>query len=99
MLALGMMVGGLAPNEKIAGVLASVLYFPMLLLSGTTLPYEVMPETMQRVADVLPLTQGVKLLKATSLGLPVDQAVVPVAVMAVWAVVCTVIAVRFFKWE
>lgn len=99
MLALGMMVGGLAPNEKIAGVLASVLYFPMLLLSGTTLPYEVMPDTMQRVADVLPLTQGVKLLKATSLGLPVDQAVVPVAVMAVWAVVCTVIAVRFFKWE
>lgn len=98
-LALGMMVGGLAPNEKIAGVLTSVLYFPMLLLSGTTLPYEVMPETVQRVADVLPLTQGVKLLKATSLGLPVDQAIVPVVVMAVWAVVCTVIAVRFFKWE
>ena len=54
---------------------------------------------MQRGADLLPLTQGVKLLKATSLGLPVDQAVVPVAIMAVWAAVCTVIAVRFFKWE
>lgn len=99
MLALGMMVGGLAPNEKIAGVLASVLYFPMLLLSGTTLPYEVMPTTLQRVADVLPLTQGVKLLKATSLGLPMDQAIIPVVVMAVWAVVCTAVAVRFFKWE
>ena len=99
MLALGMMVGGLAPNEKIAGVLASVLYFPMLLLSGTTLPYEMLPTAVQRVADLLPLTQGVKLLKATSLGLPVDQAIVPVVIMAVWAVVCTVIAVRFFKWE
>ena len=82
MLALGMMVGGLAPNEKVAGVLASLLY-----------------QAVQRVADLLPLTQGVKLLKATSLGLPVDQAVVPVAIMAVWAAVCTVIAVRFFKWE
>ena len=91
MLALGMMVGGLAPNEKVAGVLASLLYFPMLLLSGTTLPYEMMPTAVQRGADLLPLTQGVKLLKATSLGLPVDQAVVPVAIMAVW--------VRFFKWE
>ena len=99
MLALGMMVGGLAPNEKVAGVLASLLYFPMLLLSGTTLPYEMMPTAVQRGADLLPLTQGVKLLKATSLGLPVDQAVVPVAIMAVWAAVCTVIAVRFFKWE
>ena len=48
MLALGMMVGGLAPNEKVAGVLASLLYFPMLLLSGTTLPYEMMPTAVQR---------------------------------------------------
>ena len=57
------------------------------------------PTAVQRGADLLPLTQGVKLLTATSLGLPVDQAVVPVAIMAVWAAVCTVIAVRFFKWE
>ena len=97
MLALGMMVGGLAPNEKVAGVLASLLYFPRC--RRTTLPYEMMPTAVQRGADLLPLTQGVKLLKATSLGLPVDQAVVPVAIMAVWAAVCTVIAVRFFKWE
>jgi len=58
-----------------------------------------MPQAVQRVADLLPLTQGVKLLKATSLGLPADQAVVPVVVMAAWAVVCTAVAVRFFKWE
>ena len=32
-------------------------------------------------------------------GLPADQAVVPVVVMAAWAVVCTAVAVRFFKWE
>ena len=71
----------------------------MLLLSGTTLPYEMMPTAVQRVAVLLPLTQGVKLLKATSLGLPVDQAVVPVVIMVAWAAVCTAIAVRFFKWE
>lgn len=65
----------------------------------STLPYEVLPTAVQRVADVLPLTQGVKLLKATSLGLPVDQVVVPVVVMVAWAVVCSVIAVRYFKWE
>ena len=98
-LALGMMVGGLAPNEKVASVLACVMYFPMMLLSGATIPYEMMPQAVQRVADLLPLTQGVKLLKATSLGLPADQAVVPVVVMAAWAVVCTAVAVRFFKWE
>ncbi len=42
----------------------------MLIFSGATPPYEVMPAALQKVADVLPLTQGIKLLKATSLGLP-----------------------------
>lgn len=98
-LALGMMVGGLAPNEKVASVFACVMYFPMMLLSGTTIPYEMMPQAVQRIADLLPLTQGVKLLKATSLGLPADQAVVPVVVMAAWAIICAAAAVRFFKWE
>ncbi len=99
MFSIGLLVGGLAPNIKIASVAASLLYFPMLIFSGTTLPYEVMPAALQRVADVLPLTQGIKLLKAASLGLPVGGVFVPIAVMLVIAVVCTGIALRFFKWE
>lgn len=58
-----------------------------------------LPTAVQRAADLLPLTQGVKLLKATSLGLPLDQAIVPVLVLAAWAVMCAAVAVRFFKWE
>lgn len=96
---IGMMVGGVAPNTKIAGIIASVLYFPMLIFSGATLPYEVMPQALRKIADVLPLTQGIKLLKAASLGLPVDSVFVPIIVMAVLAFICIVISLRFFKWE
>lgn len=48
MFSIGVMVGGIAKNSKIAGVIASALYFPMLIFSGATLPYEVMPDSMQR---------------------------------------------------
>jgi len=96
---IGMMVGGIAPNTKIAGIIASILYFPMLIFSGATLPYEVMPPALQKIADVLPLTQGIKLLKAASLGLPVDSVFVPIIVMAALAVICIAISLRFFKWE
>ena len=96
---IGMMVGGIAPNTKIAGVLASILYFPMLIFSGATLPYEVMPETLQKVADVLPLTQGIKLLKAASLGLPMDSVFLPILIMVALAVICIGISIKFFKWE
>ena len=99
MFSIGMMVGGIAPNTKMAGVIASILYFPMLIFSGATLPYEVMPVKLQKVADILPLTQGIKLLKAASLGLSADNVRLPIIIMVVLAVICIGISIRFFKWE
>ncbi|TCL54580.1 ABC-2 type transport system permease protein [Kineothrix alysoides] len=99
MFSIGLLVGGLAPNTKIAGVAASLLYFPMLIFSGATLPYEIMPAGLQKAANMLPLTQGIKLLKAASLGLPIDSVFIPVVVMIIIAVICVTISLRFFKWE
>ena len=99
MFSIGLLVGGIAPNTKIASAAASLLYFPMLIFSGATLPYEVMPAVLQKAADVLPLTQGIKLLKAASLGLPIGSVFIPVIVMIVIAVICAAISLRFFKWE
>lgn len=99
MFSIGLLVGGLAPNTKIASAIASLLYFPMLIFSGATLPYEVMPAALQKVADVLPLTQGIKMLKAASLGLPMDRVIIPVVVMIVLTVICMSMSLRFFKWE
>lgn len=99
MFSIGLMVGGIAPNTKIAGAIASVLYFPMLIFSGATLPYEVMPPILQKVADILPLTQGIKLLKASSLGLQAESIFLPTIIMVVISVICIGIAVNFFRWE
>ncbi len=99
MFSIGLLVGGIAPDMKIASAAASLLYFPMLIFSGATLPYEVMPAVLQKAADILPMTQGIKLLKAASLGLPMDSVLIPFIVMIVIAVICISISVRFFKWE
>ncbi len=99
MFSIGFMVGGLAKNTKIAGVIASVLYFPMLIFSGATLPYEVMPIALQKVADILPLTQGIKLLKSASLNLNIDNVILPILVISILAVVCIGVSIKFFRWE
>ncbi|HHV08929.1 MAG TPA: ABC transporter permease [Clostridiales bacterium] len=99
MFSIGLLVGGIAPNMKIASAAASLLYFPMLIFSGATLPYEVMPVALQKTVNILPLTQGIKLLKATSLSLPIDGVFLPVIVMLVVAVICITISLRFFRWE
>lgn len=99
MFSIGILVGGIAPNGKIASVVASILYFPMLIFSGATLPYEIMPVTLQKVSDILPLTQGIKLLKAISLGLPMDSVLVSVFIMTIIAIICIGVSIQFFRWE
>lgn len=97
--AIGMVVASVAPNSQMAGIIASVIYFPMIFLSGATIPYEIMPKTMQTISNFMPLTQGIKLLKAVSLGEPVTNAMTSLLVMLIIAVVGIVVSVRFFKWE
>ena len=99
MFSIGMMVGGLAKNSKVAGIMASILYFPMLVFSGATLPYEVMPTAMQKIVDIMPLTQGIKILKSATLNLPMDNVILSIIVMIVIAILCIFVAIKFFKWE
>lgn len=96
---IGMMVAAVSPNMKTTNVLCSVLYFPMLIFSGATLPYEVMPPILQRISDFMPLTQGIKLLKSTSLGLPLTSTLLPIIVMTAISLVCIGISIKCFKWE
>lgn len=98
-LSIGMMVGGVAKNSKSASVIACILYFPMLIFSGATLPFEVMPAVMQKIVSVFPMTQGIMLMKSTFLGLPTQNAWFSIVVMVAVTAVCTGIAVKFFKWE
>lgn len=98
-LSIGMLVGGIAKNSKSASVIASLLYFPMLIFSGATLPYEVMPRTMQIIVNIFPMTQGIKILKAATLGQAIENTWFPAAIILAVAVVCIVSSIKFFKWD
>ena len=98
-LSVGMLVGGVAKDVKQASVIASILYFPMLIFSGTTLPIEVMPLGMQRIVSLFPLTQGITMMKNAFLGIGMGSALLPVCVMLGLTALCVGLAIRFFRWE
>jgi len=99
MFSIGIMVGGISKDSKIAGVIASVLYFPMLIFSGATIPYEVMPNIMKKIVDILPLTQGIKILKSAVLGQSIENMIIPIFIMLIITAICSVVAIKCFKWE
>ena len=96
---IGMLAGGVAKDTKQASVIASILYFPMLIFSGTTLPIEVMPKAMQKIVSLFPLTQGITMMKNAFIGADTGSMLLPVCVMLGLTALCTVPSIRCFRWE
>lgn len=99
MYSLGMILASLCKTLKIANVVTTFVYFPMLFLSGATIPYELFPSFLQNVANVLPLTHGIRLLKDISLGVSSDQSWLSILLLVIFIVAGTVTSIVSFKWE
>lgn len=99
MFSIGLLMASLCRTIKSVNAVTSLVYFPMLFLSGATIPYELFPSGLQKVADVLPLTQGIKLMKAVSMGLEMDSVWKIVVLLVGITLICSVISVKTFRWE
>ena len=98
MFSIGLMVASLCRTTKSMNVATSLLYFPMLLFSGATIPVEVFPKWFQMIAKLMPLGIGIDLLKSVSLGC-YDNIVVPAITLIAITAICGTIAVKTFRWE
>lgn len=96
---LGMLIAGLAPNMRTATAIAYLVFFPMLFLTGATLPIEIMPKLMQDIASILPVTHVVRAMKAVWLGGALSAVSTSLLILAGIAVVCFFLSFRFFRWE
>jgi ABC-2 type transport system permease protein len=75
------------------------IFYPMIFLSGAALPRDLLPESVRQAAVVLPLTQVVSLLQSLWMGDGWSAHVADTVVLALWACVATIVAVRSFRWE
>ena len=98
MFSIGLMVASLCRTTKSMNVATSLLYFPMLLFSGATIPAEVFPAGLRVVSGWMPLGVGIRLLKSVSIGC-YDGMTISVMVLTAITVICGIIAVKTFRWE
>ena len=99
MFSIGLLVASICKTARSMSVATTVLYFPMLLFSGATIPYELFPKRMQLVADVMPLGMGIRLMKAASMGTAVEAVLPQLLILILIAVGCSFVAVKTFRWE
>ena len=98
MFSIGLMAASLCRTTKSMNVATSLLYFPMLLFSGATIPAEVFPAGLRAVAKLMPLGVGIDLLKSVSMGC-YDRITLPVITLMAITLICGTIAVKTFRWE
>ena len=98
MFSIGLMIASLCRTTKSMNVATSLVYFPMLLFSGATIPAEVFPAQFQAMAKLMPLGVGIDVLKSVSVG-RYDKMAIPVIILTAITAICGTISVRTFRWE
>ena len=99
MFSVGYLIAGLAPGARSAQVIGMVIFYPMMFLSGSSIPLEVMPEAVQRVSNFIPLTYVVRLLRGLWFGESWGEYKIETVILGAILVLCTALASRFFRWE
>jgi ABC-2 type transport system permease protein len=97
---LGIGVAALIKSAEGASAVVNAIYLPASFIAGAFFSPEHFPQVLRAIADVLPLTYFLRLIRNVMLH---DQAIwtqgTNVAVIAAWGLLGVVFAVRYFRWE
>lgn len=96
---LGFVLAGLLRTARSAQVMAMVLYYPMIFLSGAAIPRWVLPDGVKEYGQILPLTHVVNLLIGLWMGEPWSAHLKEVIVLTAMMVVCLIVSAKTFRWE
>lgn len=100
MRSMGGIIAAVANSMAESQIIIQCLYFPMMLLSGATVPITILPPWVQSLVQFIPAThlvtglQGI-LLRQESL---LDNWK-PVVALIITACACTLISLKVFRWE
>jgi ABC-2 type transport system permease protein len=96
---LGYALAGLVPSTRAVVLVGNVVLYPMVIFSGAVVPLEIMPDVVQTIAQFLPLTHLVALLRGLWFGQAWGDLLTEVAVLAGVAIAGMVVIARTFRWE
>ena len=99
-MSLGLLAGAVTRSTEGAVNAANFVVLPMAFLSGSFFPLDAAPQWLQTVSQALPLRHlNEGMLDVMVRGEGPSAALAPIGVLALFAVVVTLVAARLFRWE
>lgn len=97
LLAVGLLIGAVAPTASSGQGIGMILYFPLLFFAGVYIPLQVMPQGVRTISSYTPAGAAVQALSdGWAGGVPKSSSLL---VMAAYAVVAGSLAVWLFRWD
>jgi ABC-2 type transport system permease protein len=97
MFGMGLLITSLARSPQVAGVMGTVLLYPLLFFAGMWTPKQNLSPTLQHIGNYTPLNAAAQAMDAAMQGhFPPTR---PLLVMATYAVIFGAVAIRLFRWE
>jgi ABC-2 type transport system permease protein len=98
--ALGVALSSVVRSAEGASAVVNAIYLPVSFISGAFFSPASFPAFLEAIADVLPLTYFIELVRNVMLhGSQLWDEPTAVAVIAAWGAFGLVVAVRSFRWE
>lgn len=99
-LCLGFGLGSIAKTQQSVQAIGNILIFPQMFLSGIFYPIERLPEFIQPLASMLPLSYVANALREISInGLSLVEILPDLAGIGVWIAISFFLATRYFVWR
>ena len=98
-LSLGFVLASVAPTARFAQPIGTIILYPMVGISGLFVPVDQMPLVLQLVARLTPATYAVSLMRAAWRHESLLSHTGDLLGLAIIAAVCTLLAIKVFRWE
>jgi ABC-2 type transport system permease protein len=98
-LSIGFIVASVVPTARFAQPIGTLLFYPMIILSGLFFPIALLPSSAQAVARLLPVTYAVSLMRGAWRGESWLAHSGDLAALAAVFVVCVTLSAWVFRWE
>jgi len=98
-LSLGFLIASVVPTARFAQPIGTLIFYPMLGVSGLFVQLQTLPPALQAVARVLPLTYAVSLLRGIWRGDGWAAHLPDVLVLTLMCAIFSALSSRVFRWE
>jgi ABC-2 type transport system permease protein len=96
---IGMALSGFIKDVEAASAIGNAIAFPMMFLSGTYFPIEMMPPYLRTVSNILPLTYFSQGLKSAMLYKDAEGIYFNMAIVTVLAIVFIIVGALVTRWK